>query len=193
MNFANCLKCSESIRIYHIYNISLHYSYTDDIYIWHIDRFAEHAYPDLGLVFCSDETTDLVTLPPIKTLFLWTCLGHWLRAFTDVTVIILHGGKEQNSPGNHQSFPPIKRGVASCSWCGSPRWQSKANQVRCPPILHIILLLFLNNVSFPQILLFSNQGDATQQHFASWEKQEHQWTGWQHDRVLGLQNVSIAS
>lgn len=77
---------------------------------------------------------------------------------TRFKIIILHGGKEQNS--NRQSFPPIKHVTTSASWCGSPRQQFKANQVQCPLILHIILLLFLNNVSFPPILLFSDQVDA---------------------------------
>lgn len=83
--------------------------------------------------------------------------------------------------------------LSSYTWCGSPRQQFKPNQVQCPLILHILLLLFLNNISFPPMLLCSNQGGTTQQHFASWEKPEHQWTRWQHDRVWRLQNVSIAS
>lgn len=147
----------------------------------------------MGLVFFWGSLTFLDIVYIWALTHCYSVRGYRQRAFTDVTIITLHGRKEQNSPGNLQSFPPIEHGMASCFWCGSPRQQFKANQVRCPLILHIILLLFLNNISFPPILLFSNQGDSTQQHFASWEKTEHQCTGWQHDRVSGLQNVSIAS
>lgn len=46
---------------------------------------------------------------------------------------------------------------AVCFSAGILHEANKPNQVHCPLIFHIVLLLVLNNISFPSVLLLGNQ------------------------------------
>lgn len=72
---------------------------------------------------------------------------HGLPSFINITHLILQRGNAKNIPVTGNLFHQLKCGT-SCSWRGSLRRQLKANQVQCPLILHTVLLLRPNNVSY---------------------------------------------